>query len=170
MLDVKTPLSKVHRATRRVESGFVANPGIWAYLESGVLKNIVATTSQEKVLKVVIGNASSSVYESHDVEVGSIATIDEVARMAVDTDGYQAVVGGTGTTATATMAYATAGGDDLTVAYRTTSATAGSSAYSKPADLGKLRFAITGDTVVARSESFSGGLLEYSTVTPYTKA
>jgi hypothetical protein len=88
-----TPLTKVHRATRRIDKdSFIAAPGLWAYISTtGVLSNIATTSTnqaQPKVLKIVLGNASSNQYESNDIEVGSISTIEGIFRASVDTNGY----------------------------------------------------------------------------------
>jgi len=178
MLDVKTPLSKLHRTIRRIVRGdFSAAPGLWAYVDSadGKLKNIASTSTnqaQKAVLKIVLGNASTSQYESHDVEVGSVATIETVFRAAVDTNGYQRLIGGTGTQTTST-AVSYSEGDELTVAYRYTSATANTSyLYAQTADIGKLRPVVTNDeVVVARVEGIdtTNNILTFQTVTPYPK-
>jgi len=174
MLDVKTPFSKLHRISRSVDaSAFVAAPGLWAYLSSGTLTNVVTTATQPKVLRMVLGNASSNAYESHDIEVGRCATLEHVFRATVDSDGYQATIGGTGTQAITAISYVE--GDELTIAHLTTSATANTAyTYAKAADLGKLRPLTTatfdnGKIVVARVESYdaTAGRLTFNTVTPY---
>jgi len=171
MLDVKTPLSKVHRATRRIATTFTAVPGVWAYVTTGnVLANISATSTKPQVLKIVLGNASSSQYESNDVAVGSISTLEGVFRAAVDTNGYQRF-GSNG--ATDISALYTQGAE-LTVAY--TTATDGTTEVSAAAaDLGKLRpvgTESTGVIVVARVENIDtiNNVLTFETVTPYPKA
>lgn len=174
MLDVKTPLSKLHRPARRINdvSTFTAVPGAWAYLESDKLYNIPTTSTnqaQKKVLKIIMGNASTSQYESNDIEVGRIATIEGVFRAQVDSNGYQVTMGG----ASATTAITYDQGDELTVAYLITSATATTAtSYSKAADIGKLRKATTGEVVVARVEAHdaTSSYLTFETVTPYPKA
>ena len=174
MLSVKTPLSKLHRATRRLDpSTFVAAPGLWAYVDSadGKIKNIASTStnqSQKTVLKIVLGNASTNQYESNDIEVGSIATLEGIFRAQVDSNGFQVLIGGTGTQATTAVTYAE--GDELTVAYKVTSATANTSyAFAQAADIGKLRPVVTnGEIVVARVEAFdsTNNLLTFETVGP----
>ena len=172
MLDIKTPLSKLHRVARKVDaSSFSASPGLWAYLDSGEAKNISATSSQPKVLRLVLGNASSSQYESNDVESGRIATLEHVFRASVDDTGFQEV-GGNGTS-TITDGYSE--GAELSVAY--TTSTDGTNALScQTTDLGKLRPISTstndnGQIVVARVESYdsTNGILTFNTVTPYPK-
>jgi hypothetical protein len=174
MLDVKTPLSKLHRVARKVDpSSFSASPGLWAYLDSGEAKNITATSTQPKVLRLVLGNASSSQYESHDVESGRIATLEHVFRASVDTDGFQETVAA-GTTSLGTSVYTE--GAELTIAY--TTSTDGTNALTCDSDdLGKLRPIIdntsdNGMIVVARVESYdnTNGVLTFNTVTPYVKA
>ena len=178
MLDVFTPLSKLHRPARRVNdvSTFTANPGVWAYLASDKLYNITSTSTnqaQPQVLKPILGYASTSQYESNDIQVGRIATLEGVFRAQVDSNGYQVLVGGTGTEATTSLDY-TVGGN-LTVAYKVTSATAVTSqnfAFAQAADIGKLRPAVTGDVVVARLEAIdtTNSLLTFETVTPHIQA
>lgn len=168
MLDIKTPLSKVHRATRRIADGFVAAPGLWAYVTTGnVLTNIAATSTQPKVLKMVLGNASSSTYESNDIAVGSISTVEGVFRAAVSTSGYQKF--GSDGTSSITALYTQ--GADLSVAY--TTATDGTNAAdSLTADLGKLKPAVTGEVVVARVENIdnTNNIVTFEVVTPHLKA
>jgi len=90
MLEVLTPLTKVERVTRSIDpSNFVAVPGIWAALDSeGVLTNVV-TGTESGLRKLVISSSSASAYESHDVEVGRITTMESFGvRVKVDTEGY----------------------------------------------------------------------------------
>ena len=130
MLDVKTPLSKIHRATKQIVEGFVAVPGIWAVLSSDVLNNVATTNDAGDVYKLVLGNASDSVYESHDIKVGSISIIEGEVRATV---GSESVVF-TGL----------ADGKFLTVS-------------TDSASLGKLILATTGDLIVARVDSIVAG-------------
>lgn len=168
MLDIKTPLSKVHRATRRIADGFVAAPGLWAYVTTGnVLTNITATSTRPQVLKMVLGNASSSPYESNDIAVGSISTVEGVFRASVGASGYQKV--GSDGVSSITALYTQ--GADLSVAY--TTATNGTNAASAlTVDLGKLKPALTGDVVVARVENIdnTNNVLTFESVTPHLKA
>ena len=174
MFDVKTPLSKIHRASRRIPSGFVAVPGVWAYVDNnGQLNNIpttaTATTQQPKVLKPVLGNASANIYESQDIKVGSIATLETTFRAAVDGNGYQKVVGNGGTSISNVTNYPQ--GADLSVGYLTTATATTDLAFSALADLGKLKPAQTGEVVVARVEGLdaTNGILTFETVTPHVK-
>lgn len=177
MFDVKTPLSKLHRATRKISTGFTAAPGSWAYVDnSGVLNNIpttaTATSQQPAALKPVLGNASANTYESNDIKVGSIATIESPFRATVDGVGYEKSNAG-GTSINNTTNYPQ--GADLSVAFLTTSSTGATTAtnliYSAIADLGKLKPAQTGEIVVARVESLdaTAGYLTFETVTPHVK-
>ena len=173
MFDVKTPLSKLHRATRRITVGsFVAVPGVWAAVNaSGNLINIatnLTSGAQPKVLKPVLGNASTNVYESNDIKVGSIATIESPFRASVDGVGYQKVDAQSSTINNVTN-YPQ--GADLSVAFRLAPSTEAGATYCLAADLGKLRPAFTGDVVVARVESLdaTNGILTYETVTPHIK-
>jgi len=77
MFEILTPMDKVERVSRAINPAtFIAAPGIWAYLDTdGSIKNIT-TASNNVINKLVIGSASASVYESHDVEVGRIATME----------------------------------------------------------------------------------------------
>ena len=176
MFDVKTPLSKIHRASRRIASPttFVAVPGVWGYIDnSGNINNIpttaTATTQQPQVLKPVLGNASANIYESQDIKVGSVATLETTFRAAVDGNGYQKVVGNGGTTINNLTNYPQ--GADLSVGYITTATATTDKTYSLLADLGKLKPAQTGEVVVARVEQLdaTNGILYFETVTPHTK-
>ena len=91
-MEILTPMNKVERVTRKIDPAtFVAVPGIWAVLgTTGILTN-VAEGVNALVNKLIIGSASSSVYESHDVEVGRITTMESHGiRIKVDTAGYSA--------------------------------------------------------------------------------
>ena len=91
MLDILTPLSKLTRVSRSVSdmSTFVAAPGIWGEIQSdGSIAN-VTTASVVALPKMIISSASDSIYESNDVEVGRVATMESPgARCKVDTDCY----------------------------------------------------------------------------------
>ena len=168
MLDVKTPLSKVQRTSRRLNqktSFFV--PGNWGYVSGGLLNAFVTgITAAQPVMKLVMGNNTSNVYESNDVEVGSISTVEGVFRAAVDSNGYQVM---NASTTPAAITYNP--GDDLTVAWATTATGTTSLVYAAAADLGKLHPATTGDVVVARVESVdsTNSVLTFETVTPHVK-
>lgn len=92
MLEILTPLSKTHRVSRKIDTAnVVAVPGIWGELAAdGSLANIDGgTTDKAAIFKLIIGNASSNIYESHDVEVGRISTIEDTGiRVVADTEGY----------------------------------------------------------------------------------
>jgi len=90
MLEILTPLTKVERVSRQIDSAtFVAAPGIWAQIqEDGSLLNVVETTNA-LINKLVIGSASLNQYESHDIEVGRITTMESFGvRCKVDSEGF----------------------------------------------------------------------------------
>ena len=90
MLEILTPLSKLHRISRIIDpSNFVAVPGIWGDLQAdGTLDNITVDTPSINC-ELVISSASANVYESHDIEVGRISVISEPGvRCKVDEEGY----------------------------------------------------------------------------------
>lgn len=90
MLEILTPLVKLHRVSRSVDpSTFVAKPGIWGELQvDGSLKNVV-TATPAKINKLVVNSASENVYESNDVEVGRVTTIEDFGvRCLVDGEGF----------------------------------------------------------------------------------
>ena len=89
MFNILTPLRLVERVSRKINSStFVAVPGIWAEVTStGALVNVSA--NQALVNKLVIGDASSSIYESHDVSVGRITTMESHGiRVQTDSVGF----------------------------------------------------------------------------------
>ena len=96
MLELLTPMNKLERVSRKITpASFVAEPGIWAPVQSdGSLAN-VTTDTPELVNKLVITSASSNVYESHDVEVGRITCMEtQGARVKVDSEGwYDSAIG-----------------------------------------------------------------------------
>ena len=77
LFDVLTPLSKTHRITRRVDiDNFIIFPGMWAELkDDGWLYNIT-TDTPGLVNLLVIGDASASLYETHDVKVKRVTTVE----------------------------------------------------------------------------------------------
>jgi ribosomal protein L23 len=90
MLELLTPMVKLERVSRSIDSAtFVAAPGVWAQVQAdGSLINVLAGVNA-KVNKLNIGSASSNIYESHDVEVGRITTMEtHGVRVKVDTAGY----------------------------------------------------------------------------------
>jgi hypothetical protein len=95
MLDILTPLSKLTRVSRSIHdmSTFVAKPGIWGNLTSDGSIDLVTTGAQPLAPKLVINSASDNIYESQDVEVGRIATLESPgARCKVDLEGYDGTV------------------------------------------------------------------------------
>ncbi len=149
-MEILTPLNKCERVTRKKGSSFVAEPGIWAAVQSdGSVDNIVVTEATP-LNKLVMTSASSNVYESHDVEVGRITCMESHGiRIKVDSEGF---------------AEAPAAGEFLLVS-------------SKTGQLGKL-VPVTGETetagvheVVARCEEIdtvAGAWIVYRTISPYT--
>lgn len=165
MLEVKTILNKLHRSVRLITEGFAAKPGIWAYINSTgyltAIANNSTSQSQPKVLKMIMNVATSDEYVANDIKVGRIATLEGIFRAAVDSDGFQKY----DTQASpAVITYTT--DMYLTPAYRTTSDGTSDSKYAAAADIGKLRPATYGDTVVAKVERFNGDVLEFITVSP----
>lgn len=163
MLEVKTLLNKLHRPVRLIAEGFVAKPGVWAYINStGYLTGIASDSTsqpQPKVLKMIMNVATSETYEGHDTKVGRISTLEGIFRAAVDGDGFQKYdTLGSAITYTQDMY--------LTPAYRITSADTSDSRYADAADIGKLRPAGDGDVVIAKVERFDGDVLEFITVSP----
>jgi hypothetical protein len=146
MLELLTPMVKLERVTRSINPAtFVAAPGIWAQVQSdGSLINVLAGVNA-KINKLVISSASSNIYESHDVEVGRVTSMDSHGiRVKVDTAGF------TGTPAQ---------GDLLVVC-------------SEALKLGKListAGAVNGTyEIVARAEEvyLSSGIIIYRTISP----
>jgi len=93
-MEVLTPLSKLERVSRKVDpTTFVATPGIWGAIgANGEIAN-VSTGVEAPVNKLVMSSASANKYESHDVEVGRVTTLESVgARVKVDADGYDGTV------------------------------------------------------------------------------
>lgn len=89
-LEILTPLDKLHRVSRKIDKDtFVAVPGIWAEVKAdGTLDNIT-TDTPGVVTKLVMNSASDNIYESHDVEVGRITTVEDIGfRYQVDGEGY----------------------------------------------------------------------------------
>jgi hypothetical protein len=94
MLEILTPLQKLERVSRKIDAAnFIAAPGVWAQVTAdGSLLNVV-TATPGLVNKLVIGNASNNMYESHDVEVGRITTLESIgARCKVDSDGVHGTI------------------------------------------------------------------------------
>ena len=148
MLELLTPMQKLERVSRQIDpTTFVAAPGIWAQVQSdGSLINVLNTV-KSAINKLVIGSASLDKYESNDVEVGRITTLETIGcRVKVDSAGYAGTV---------------AQGDFLIVS-------------SDTASLGKLITVATASSagnyeVVARAEEVNtaAGYIVYRTVSPY---
>lgn len=94
MLEVLTHFNKIDRVSRVIDpDNFVATPGIWAEVDDdGSLVNIT-TDTPAPINKLVIGNRSSNIYESHDTSVGRITTMETIGiRVKVDSEGYAGTV------------------------------------------------------------------------------
>lgn len=94
MLTILTPMNKIERVARKVDKDvFVASPGIWAEVEAaGSLKNVV-TDTPAALNKLVINSATLNQYESHDIEVGRIASCESFGvRCKVDSEGYDGTI------------------------------------------------------------------------------
>lgn len=146
MLEILTPLNKVERVSRQIDPAtFVAAPGVWAQVTAdGSLINVLEGVNA-KINKLVMGSASSNVYESHDVEVGRITTMESYGnRVKVDGAGYH------GTIVAGDMLVVSSAADSLGKLMSVSDAAAGT--YE----------------VVARCEEINDvtGLLTYKTVSP----
>jgi len=103
--DVLTPLSKVHRVSRRIADPetFTAEPGVFLALTStGEVENVKDTS---KVIEICISSSRAydytnptglAVYEANDTKVGSITTIPEVGTRFTIGDDYFASTSGAG--------------------------------------------------------------------------
>ena len=93
MLEILTPLNKVERVSRVIDTAnFVAEPGIWAKVNAdGSLSNVDGTPAD--INKLVISSSSDNIYESHDVEVGRISAMESIGvRCKVDGDGFAGTI------------------------------------------------------------------------------
>jgi len=89
MLEVLTPLNLVERVSRKIPSTFVAAPGIWAEVQSDGSIDVLTAGTPGAITKLVLGNASSSIYESHDVSGGRITTMESIGiRVHINSDGF----------------------------------------------------------------------------------
>lgn len=147
-LEILTPFSRCIRVSRSIDPAtFVATPGKWAAVAAdGSLTAVVAGTPV-KVNKLVIGSSSSNIYESNDVEVGRITTLEgpHGVRVKIDSTMY---IG------------SPAAGDDLIVS-------------SETGELGKLRLSVgaTGSKtyeIVARVDEVGTGYLIITLISPRT--
>ena len=160
MLEIKTYFRLLTRRTREAVSGFIAQPGVWAYIDSnGRLANIPndsTTQDQPEMLRLVMTKKTASQYESHEIKQ---TTAEALYEAKVDTDGYQKYC-----TDGSLVSYTE--GVPLTPAYRIAPAPSSESKYSLAADIGKLRPATWGDMVVAITDKLEAGELHFSTVSP----
>jgi len=152
MLEILTILSKLDRVSRVVDpDSFVASPGLWGAIQSdGSIANCSAQAT-ELIHKMVISSATASAYESHDISVGRITTMETVgARCKVDEEGYEGTI---------------LQGDMLHVSYLTTGVNS----------IGKLRSTTevgheTGLVeVVARAEEVGTDYIVFKSIDPYTE-
>jgi hypothetical protein len=93
MLDIKTPLIKCTRVSRKVDiTNFIALPGIWLKINNDGSAANVVTSAAPAVAKLCINCYTGNAYECHDVEVGRITTLETIgARCSVDADGFKDV-------------------------------------------------------------------------------
>ncbi len=150
MLEILTILSKLDRVSRVVDpSSFVAAPGIWAAVQSdGSIANCDAA-SVKTLHKMVISSASSNQYESNDIEVGRITTMESVgARCKVDSEGYAGTI---------------AQGDMLYVSYNTT----GTSTIGKLRSSTEVGHETGSREIVGRAEEVGTDYIVFKTVDPY---
>jgi hypothetical protein len=146
MLNILTLLNKTVRVTRQVNlSGFTIEPGMWVQVDNdGVVSNITTGTAPATA-KLCITPVTGNTYESHDVKVGHITTMETIGcRYEVSNVGF-------------TGGYLSKG------AYLTVDTTAGNK--------GKLRYALGGERVVAVVEKYDSGagLLTCMIVSPILK-
>ena len=153
MLDIKTPLSKDTRVSRKFDatSSFTIKPGQWVVVANdGSVSNILVTPAgRPAITKLCISSVTGNQYESHDTAVGRITMLETIgARVAVDSDGF--------TTTTGTPAI----GNQLAVD------------ISETSKLGKLKVAVSTDQIVGVVEGYdsTAGILTYTLSTPSIKA
>ena len=152
MMELLTPMNKSERVSRKVDPDtFIAEPGIWGATQTDGSIDLITDNASTVVNKLVMTSNSSSPYESQDVEVGRITTMESIGmRVKVDSAGF---------------ALTPALGDFLMVS-------------STPAYKGKLvsigdEVEVTGNReVVARCEesNMTEGWIIYRTISPYSVA
>jgi hypothetical protein len=77
MFEILTPLDKVDRVSRKIDADtFVITAGMWAYLADDESLVNIATGTNKPVNKLVMTTVSSNDYESHDVMVGRVTTVE----------------------------------------------------------------------------------------------
>jgi len=94
VLEILTHFNKIDRVSRLIDpDNFLATPGIWAGVaDDGSLVNI-ATGTPVPINKLVVGNRSDNIYESHDTSIGRITTMETIGiRVKVDSEGYDGTV------------------------------------------------------------------------------
>jgi hypothetical protein len=163
MFNIFTPLRNIHRPVRQIVEGFVAQSGIWAYLDTdGKLNNIPndsSTQEQPKILKPVMTIVNDNDYECNDSKVMRVATLEGPFRASVDSNGFQL-------TDSSDIAIDYDDVDYLTVAFRIAPETTTDIRYSKAADIGKLRPASFGDIIVAKVLRSDSTTLWFETMSP----
>jgi hypothetical protein len=149
MLDILSPLAKATRVSRSIydPATFVAVPGVWGRIRSDGSIELVPAGSEPSVPKLIINSASQNIYESQDVEVGRITTLES--------PGIRCKVSDVGFTGSISQS------DDLVV----------SSVHPNEGKLIKLPTAGNGTyVIVARAEQVNGSeqWLIFETVSPRT--
>jgi hypothetical protein len=95
MLDILSPLTKVTRVSRSIydQTTFVAVPGVWGRLRPDGTIDLVRTHHDPTNPKLIINSASANKYESEDIKVGRIATLESPGiRCKVDAVGFTGVI------------------------------------------------------------------------------
>ena len=88
MLEVLTLLSKCTRVPRACDDmSLVGQPGLWVAVQADDSVANVTNGAQSLISKMLFYSSSSSVYESHDISVGRISTI-ETTGIRFKTDMY----------------------------------------------------------------------------------
>jgi hypothetical protein len=136
-------MSKLTRVSRKVNPAtLVAVPGVWLSIDATGIASNVQTSTAPLVAKLCIGSNSANPYESHDVEVGRITTLETIGvRCGVDSDGFH----GSSITQGALLSVDTSAGYE-----------------------GQLKAAVKGDVAVAVAEGYDSatGVLTFTTCSP----
>lgn len=139
MLDVKTPLIKCVRVSRKIDIvNFIGQAGVWIKVNSDGSASNITTNSAPTVAKLCIGTHTDNAYESRDVDVGKITTMETIgARCDVDSIGFN-------------------GTNFPSGSYLTIDVSAGNE--------GKLKIANSGDTIFAVTEGYNSetGVLTFT--------
>ena len=79
MLEILTPMSKIDRVSRKINADtFSSEPGIWGYVAADESLVNIITGTNKPVNKLVMTRASSNTYESNELAVGRITTMESV--------------------------------------------------------------------------------------------